>query len=89
MFSSQGKDVAFDEYEPLATMFSSLSKELPYVMEYKNDLVPPNLPCVSDVSFAQTTTFAIHNVTPDPTAEVTEQQWANVSKMVAWFFVHL
>ena len=89
MFSPQGKNVKSDEYEAIGNMFSSLSWELPSVQEYKNDLVQPNLPLVSSVPLAQSTTVAIQDATPDPNSPVNEQQWAKVNKMVAWFFVHL
>ena len=89
MFSPQGKNVGADEYDAIGNAFSSLLWELPLVQEYKNDLVQPNLPCVSSVPFAQSTSVAIQDAIPDPSSPVNEQQWAKVNKMVAWFFVNL
>ena len=84
MLLPQGKNINNDEFAAIGDMLATVTWELPFVEEYKNDLVQPEFLGNVSVPKAATTTIAVPQAKPDPNSPISEEQWKKVDKMVAW-----
>ena len=81
---TKGKNIQAPEFEALGNMFASVDWALPQCEEYKNDLVQPNLPGLTNVPQASSSTLMVQSAAPDPNSAATDAQWTKEHKMAPW-----
>ncbi len=84
----RGKNCSSDEFQALGDMLTTMTWELPASAEYRNDLVLPDFLGLEGGAVPKSGSGQLvpaDRPKLDPLGPASQDQWAKVSKMVAWF----